>query len=51
MKKKEKSKFDNATKATVSSVRVEEERSNDGYFKGNKYILELTYFNNHTLSY
>lgn len=43
LKKKEKSKFANATKATVSSVRVEEERSNDDYFKKNTYILGLVY--------
>ena len=39
-------KCNNAVKATVTNVVVKEERSSDGYFKGNKYILELTYFYN-----
>lgn len=39
-------KCKNAVKATVTNVVVKEERSSDGYFKGNKYILELTYFYN-----
>jgi hypothetical protein len=43
LKRKENEKFINATKATVSSVRCEEERSNDDYFKKNTYILGLVY--------
>lgn len=43
LKKREKQKFDNATKATVASVRVEEERSNDDYFKKNTYIIGLAF--------